>query len=253
MGRAMSFLTRRDIIAAASAASAFAATTHLASAQTNQASAQSQTAAEPFSLPPLPYATDALEPHIDAQTMELHHDKHHAAYVNNLNAAAKEAPEFATWPVEKILTSLDEIPEKVRLTVRNNLGGHVNHTMFWQVMGPSGGEAEGAVLSAIVRDFGSLEKLQNEFNSAGARVFGSGWVFRTVSNDGKLAIESRGNQDTPLMEGKRVLFGNDVWEHSYYLKYQNRRPEYLNAWWKTINWRAVSDRYARAKQGKLVI
>jgi superoxide dismutase, Fe-Mn family len=131
----MSFLTRRDIIAAASAASAFAATTHLASAQTNQASAQSQTAAEPFSLPPLPYATDALEPHIDAQTMELHHDKHHAAYVNNLNAAAKEAPEFATWPVEKILTSLDEIPEKVRLTVRNNLGGHVNHTMFWQVKG----------------------------------------------------------------------------------------------------------------------
>jgi superoxide dismutase, Fe-Mn family len=242
----MTSFSRRDIIVGISTVTAWAATA-------GSVTAQSQTTAEPFSLPALPYATDALEPYIDAQTMMLHHDKHHGAYVNNLNAAAKESPEFATWPIEKILTSLNEVPEKVRTAVRNNLGGHVNHTMFWQVMGPSGGEAGGDVLAAIVRDFGSLEKLQTEFNAAGARVFGSGWVFLTVTKDGQLAIETKPNQDTPLMDGKRVLFGNDVWEHAYYLKYQNRRPEYLNAWWKALNWKSVADRYAKARDGSLVI
>jgi len=215
--------------------------------------AQAQPAQAPFSLPALPYGFAAIEPHIDAMTMELHHDRHHAAYVNNLNAAAKESPEFASWPIEKILSDLNSVPESIRTTVRNNLGGHVNHTMFWQVMGPNGGAADGDVLVAIQRDFGSLEKLQGDFNTAGTRVFGSGWVFVTVTEDGKLAIEARPNQDTPLMEGKRVLFGNDVWEHAYYLKYQNRRADYLKSWWQALNWTSISERYARAKQGTLVI
>ena len=219
----------------------------------NVAFAQPEAAPQPFVLAPPPYAADALEPYIDAETMMLHHDKHHAAYVSHLNIDAGEAPEFAAWPVEKTLTSLDEVPEKVRMIVRNNLGGHVNHTMFWQVMGPPGSEPDGDVLAALEGDFGGLEKPKAEFDATGTRLFSSGWVFVTVAKDGGLAIETRANQESPLMDGKHVLFGNDVWEHAYYLKYRNRRPDYLAAWWKVLNWKSVAERYARAKDGTLVI
>ncbi|MBT3069835.1 superoxide dismutase [Rhodomicrobium sp. Az07] len=207
----------------------------------------------PFKLPPLPYAFDALEPTIDARTMELHHDKHHAAYVNNLNAALKDHPRIAEWPLSRILAKLDEIPDSIRTTVRNNAGGHANHSMFWEVMGKDGGEPQGDLKAAIDRDFGGLDKLKEAFNGAGAKVFGSGWVFVTVDKDGKLALASAPNQDTPLMKETRVLFGNDVWEHAYYLKYQNRRPDYLKAWWDVVNWKAVGDRYAAARAGDLDI
>ncbi|MBJ7532884.1 superoxide dismutase [Rhodomicrobium vannielii ATCC 17100] len=210
-------------------------------------------ASGPFKLPPLPYAFDALEPTIDAKTMELHHDKHHAAYVNNLNAALKDHPKIAEWPLSQILAKLDEIPDTIRTTVRNNAGGHANHTMFWQVMAKDGGEPQGDLKAAIDRDFGGLDKLKEQLNTAGAKVFGSGWVFVTVDKDGKLALVATPNQDTPLMKGTRVLFGNDVWEHAYYLKYQNRRPDYLKAWWDVVNWKAVGDRYAAAKAGDLDI
>ncbi len=207
----------------------------------------------PFKLPPLPYAFNALEPHIDAQTMELHHDRHHAAYVNNANAAAKDHPQFAEKPIHEILANLASVPESIRTTVRNNLGGHANHSMFWEIMGSTPGKPDGDLAAAITRDLGGLEKLQTDFNAAGGRVFGSGWVFVTVTKDGQLALESRPNQDTPLMDGRRVLFGNDVWEHAYYLKYQNRRPDYLKAWWNIVNWPKVAERYAAAKAGTLTI
>jgi Fe-Mn family superoxide dismutase len=205
----------------------------------------------PFTLPPLTYPTTALEPHIDAQTMEIHHDKHHGAYVANLNTFVKDHPQIAGKPVTEVLANLGSVPDAIRTGVRNNLGGHANHTMFWQVMGPNGGKPEGEVLAAIDRDLGGLEKLQTDFNAAGLRVFGSGWTFVTVASDGRLSIETRPNQDTPLMDGKRALFGNDVWEHAYYLKYQNRRADYLKAWWNTVNWSKIDERYAAAKAGAL--
>lgn len=207
----------------------------------------------PFALPSLPYPYDSLEACIDAQTVELHHDKHHAAYVNNLNEAAKAVPQIASQPMELTLANLVELPEELRSIVRNNMGGHANHTMYWDVMGGKGGKPQGDVLSAIDRDLGGIEKLRADFDAAGMRVFGSGWVFVTVSRDGKLALESRPNQDSPLMDGKRVLFGNDVWEHAYYLRYQNRRTDYLHAWWSVVNWSRISDRYAAARAGTLTI
>ncbi len=207
----------------------------------------------PFKLPPLPYDFAALEPSIDAQTMELHHDKHHAAYVKKLNEAVKGHPKVAAMPIEEILAKLAELPEDIRTAVRNNGGGHANHSMFWQIMGNGGGAPEGDLKAAIDSDLGGLEKLKKEFNSKGEKVFGSGWVFVSVTPEGKLALVSRPNQDTPVMEGGRVLFGNDVWEHAYYLKYQNRRPEYLKAWWDVVNWKAIGERYAAAKAGKLTI
>lgn len=185
--------------------------------------------------------------------MELHHDKHHAAYVNNLNAALKDYPQLAALPLEEILAKLDEIPESVRTAVRNNAGGHANHSMFWQVMAKESGAPESDLKSAIDRDFGGLEKLKDLFNAAGARVFGSGWVLVTVDKDGRLAVAAAPNQDTPLMQNKKVLFGNDVWEHAYYLSYQNRRADYLKAWWTVANWKAISQRYAEAKAGRLII
>jgi Fe-Mn family superoxide dismutase len=212
-----------------------------------------QAPAGPFKLDPLPYPNNALEPHIDARTMEIHHGRHHAAYVNNLNTVAKDHPAIGTTPLQDVLAKLGDVPEAVRTAVRNNGGGHANHMMFWQVMGPGGGKPEGEVAQAIDRDLGGMEKLQNDFNAAGGRVFGSGWVFVTVTRDGKLAIETKPNQDTPLMEGKRALLGNDVWEHAYYLNYQNRRPDYLKAWWNVVNWRKVGERYAAAKAGTLTI
>ena len=214
---------------------------------------RAQAPSGPHSLPPLPYATNALEPHIDQRTMELHHGRHHQAYVNNLNAALKDHGEAAKLPLHELLAKLGELPESIRTAVRNNGGGHANHTMFWEVMGPGGGQPAGALKDAIDRDFGGLDKLQEQFNAAGLRVFGSGWVFVTVDAAGKLAIVTRPNQDTPLMEGGRVLFGNDVWEHAYYLLYQNRRGDYLKAWWNVVNWQKVGERYAAAKAGKLTI
>jgi Fe-Mn family superoxide dismutase len=212
-----------------------------------------QTSAGPFTLPPLGYPADALEPHIDSMTMQIHHGRHHAAYVNGINAAVKDHSAVAAMPLQDVLAKLGEMPESVRTALRNSGGGHANHTMFWQVMGPNGGKPQGELLAAVERDFGGFAKLQDALNAAGLRVFGSGWAFVTVDRQGKLAIETKPNQDTPLMDGKRVLFGNDVWEHAYYLKYQNRRADYLKAWWNVVNWPRLGERYAAAKTGQLTI
>lgn len=205
----------------------------------------------PFTLDPLPYPAAKNQPHIDAETMEIHHGRHHAAYVANLNAAVAKHGELARKPLTEILANLGAVPEDVRTAVRNNGGGHANHTMFWQIMGGAGGEPTGELKAAIDRDLGGLSKLQEDFNAAGGRVFGSGWVFVTVTKDGKLALTTRPNQDTPLMDGQRVLMGNDVWEHAYYLTYRNRRPDYLKAWWHVVDWGKVAQRYAAAKAGTL--
>jgi Fe-Mn family superoxide dismutase len=243
----MSVLTRRHFFSAAAGIAAAAAAPRVVVAQAPAAPA----AAGPFTLPPLGYAFNVFEPHIDAKTMEIHHDRHHAAYVANLNNFAKDAPQIADKPAADVLGNLGAVPEAIRTGVRNNLGGHANHTMFWEIMGPGGGKPAGEVLAAIDRDLGGLEKFQADFNAAGGRQFGSGWVFVTVAKDGKLAIETRPNQDNPIMDGKRALFGNDVWEHAYYLTYQNRRADYLKAWWNTVNWSKVAERYAAAKAGTL--
>ena len=198
-------------------------------------------------LPPLPYDYNALEPHIDAQTMQLHHDKHHAAYVNNLNTALEKHPDLQNKSAEELIQDLNSVPEDVRAAVRNNGGGHVNHTMFWQIMGPNGGgEPTGAIADAIRESFGSFEDFKKQFNDAGTKRFGSGWVWLVRGSDGKLQITSTANQDNPLSEGQYPIMGNDVWEHAYYLKYQNRRPEYLSAWWNTINWDEVNRRFQQA-------
>ena len=215
--------------------------------------AWAQAPSGPFKLDPLPYAPSKNEPHIDAQTMELHHGKHHAAYVNNLNAAVSQGGEAANVPLHEMLANLDKVPDNIRTAIRNNGGGHANHTMFWQIMGGSGGEPQAELKSAIDRDLGGFQKFQTDFNTAGEKQFGSGWVFVTVTRDGKLAIVAKPNQDTPLMDGQRVLIGNDVWEHAYYLKYQNRRPEYLKAWWNVLDWDKIGQRYAAAKAGTLTI
>ena len=194
------------------------------------------------SLPPLPYDAAALEPHIDAQTMQIHHGKHHAAYVNNLNAALEKHPELQGKSAEELIKQLGAVPDAIRTAVRNNAGGHVNHTMFWQIMGPGkGGAPSGKIGEAINAAFGSFDAFKDQMNKGGAGRFGSGWVW-LVDNGGKLAVESTANQDNPMMEGKKGIFGIDVWEHAYYLKYQNRRPDYLAAWWNVINWDAVNSR-----------
>jgi len=197
-----------------------------------------------FEVPALPYAYDALEPHIDEATMHLHHDKHHQAYVTNLNAAIEKHPELSSKSPEDLIKDLSAIPEDIRMAVRNNGGGHVNHTMFWEIMGPGGGEPTGALLEAITSTFGSLDAMKAAVNDAGAKRFGSGWTWLVKSADGKLAVVSTANQDNPMSEGQTPILGNDVWEHAYYLKYNNRRPDYLAAWWNTVNWDAVSKRFA---------
>ncbi len=195
------------------------------------------------SLPPLPYDYNALEPHIDEQTMRIHHDKHHAAYVNNLNAALEKHPELAGKSVDDLVKGINSVPEDIRTAVRNNGGGHVNHTMFWEIMGPGkGGAPSGAIAEAITSTFGDFEKFKTQLNDAGAKRFGSGWAW-LLDVGGKLVIESTANQDSPLMEGKKPILGVDVWEHAYYLKYQNRRPDYLAAWWSVVNWDAVNKRF----------
>ncbi|HYO16134.1 MAG TPA: superoxide dismutase [Thermoanaerobaculia bacterium] len=198
-------------------------------------------------LPPLPYSFDALEPHIDAKTMEIHHDKHHATYVTKLNEALEKAPELKGKKVEELLRGIDQVPEAIRTAVRNHGGGHANHTLFWEIMGPGGGGTpSGELAEAIQRDFGSFESFREKLTNAAANQFGSGWGW-LVASDGKLDVVARPNQDSPLMEGKTPLLGVDVWEHAYYLRYQNRRPDYLAAWWNTLNWEAVADRYRRAR------
>ena len=193
-------------------------------------------------LPPLPYAADALEPHIDKQTMEIHHGKHHQAYVNNLNAALEKHPELQSKSVEDLISGINTVPEDIRTAVRNNGGGHANHTMFWQIMGPNGGGApSGAIADAINSSFGSFDSFKEQFAKAAVGRFGSGWAW-VVNQGGKLGIESTPNQDSPLMEGKKPVFGLDVWEHAYYLKYQNRRPDYIGAWWNVVNWTEINKR-----------
>ncbi|WP_291161850.1 superoxide dismutase [Gemmatimonas sp. UBA7669] len=194
-------------------------------------------------LPPLPYAPEALEPHIDAQTMNIHHGKHHQAYVTNLNAAIEKAPELAGWSLDDLCRRINEVPEAVRTAVRNNGGGHWNHSLFWQLMAPNaGGEPTGALGEAIVAAFGSFATFKEQFQAAGMGRFGSGWAW-LVSDHGKLSIVSTPNQDNPLMEGKHAILGVDVWEHAYYLKYQNRRADYLGAFWNVVNWAEVAKRY----------
>jgi Fe-Mn family superoxide dismutase len=194
-------------------------------------------------LPPLPYDYNALEPHIDEQTMRIHHDKHHAAYVTNLNAALDKVPELHQKSIDDLLRGINSVPEDIRTAVRNNGGGHANHTMFWEIMGPGkGGAPAGALGDAIKASFGSFDAFKEQVNKAGIGRFGSGWAW-VIDAGGKLAIESTPNQDSPIMEGKKVIMGVDVWEHAYYLKYQNRRPDYLNAWWNVVNWDAVAKRF----------
>src|SRR5437588_6072120 len=204
-----------------------------------------------YEVPPLPYDYNALEPYIDTQTMQLHHDKHHAAYVNNLNAAIQNAPQFASLPVEQLIQRLNELPDTIRTAVRNNGGGHANHSMFWQIMTPNGGGQPGGELgSAINSTFGSFDQFQAAFNDAGVKRFGSGWAWLVLDASGKLSVISSANQDSPLMDGLYPVMGNDVWEHAYYPKYQNRRPDYLAAWWNVVNWDEVARRYQQGRSGR---
>jgi len=201
----------------------------------------------PYTLPPLPYPTNALEPHIDARTMEIHHGKHHQAYITNVNNAIKDTP-FDNLPVEKLIADLSKVPENIRPVVRNNGGGHANHTLFWTVMGPgAGGAPTGDLAAAINAACGSFDQFKEQFAKAGATRFGSGWAWLSFSG-GKLTVESTPNQDSPLMEGRTPVLGLDVWEHAYYLNYQNRRPDYITAFWNVVNWNEVARRFAEAKK-----
>ena len=202
-----------------------------------------------FELPPLPYEYSALEPTIDEATMKLHHDKHHQAYVTNLNGAVEKHPDLGKKTPEELLKDLASVPEEVRTVVRNNGGGHVNHTMFWQIMKPNGGgEPQGAIAEQIQEDFGTFEAFKKQFNESAAKQFGSGWGW-LVYRGGKLEIITTPNQDSPLMQGLFPILGNDVWEHAYYLKYNNRRPEYLAAWWNVVNWDEINKRFEQARKG----
>jgi Fe-Mn family superoxide dismutase len=203
-----------------------------------------------FELPPLPYDYTALEPYIDEQTMHLHHDKHHQAYVTNLNNALQGHSQFENLAIEDLMRRINEVPENIRTAVRNNGGGHVNHSMFWQIMKPNGGgEPSGALAQAITQAFGSFDQFKAAFNDAGLKRFGSGWAWLILDNTGKLQVISTANQDSPLMDGHFPIMGNDVWEHAYYLKYQNRRGDYLNAWWNVLNWDEIAKRFAQARSG----
>ena len=199
-----------------------------------------------FTLPPLPYDYAALEPHIDTQTMQIHHDKHHAAYINNLNAALESHANLASKSIEDILRNIGDVPEAARQAVINNGGGHANHTLFWEIMGPNGGgEPTGALGEAITKAFGSFADFKAKINDAGVKRFGSGWSWLVLDKGGALQVLSTANQDSPLMQGQTPLLGVDVWEHAYYLKYQNLRPKYLEAWWNTVNWAEVAKRFGR--------
>jgi len=203
-----------------------------------------------FALPPLPYDYAALEPHIDARTMEIHHTKHHQAYVNNLNAALEKAPEFQQKSLDDIIANLSKVPDTVRTAVRNNAGGHWNHSMFWLIMSPKGGgDPSGNLGDAVAKSFGDMAKLKEQFNAAASSRFGSGWAWLVADGSGALKIESTPNQDNPAMDGRYPILGLDVWEHAYYLKYQNRRADYISAWWNLVNWPEVAKRFeARPKK-----
>lgn len=199
-----------------------------------------------FTLPKLPYEFGALEPYIDAQTMEIHHDKHHAAYVNNLNAALEKFPKWQNKSLEELLISLDDMPAELRTQVRNNGGGHVNHSLFWLMLSAKGGgESNGPVGKEIKKSFGSFAAFQDQFNAAAKSVFGSGWAWLVIAKNGELKIVTTPNQDNPIVDGKMPILGLDVWEHAYYLKYQNRRPDYINAWWHVINWDKIEENYEK--------
>jgi superoxide dismutase, Fe-Mn family len=199
-----------------------------------------------FTLPPLPYDYSALESHIDTETMQIHHDKHHAAYVNNLNAAIEGQSALQSATIEEILSNINDVPESIRQAVINNGGGHANHTMFWEIMGPNGGGApSGALAEAINKAFGDFDSLKAKVNDAGVKRFGSGWSWLVADQGGNLQVISTANQDSPIMQGLTPILGVDVWEHAYYLKYKNLRPKYLEAWWNTVNWAEVAKRFGR--------
>jgi Fe-Mn family superoxide dismutase len=201
----------------------------------------------PYTLPPLPYAYEALQPHIDAETMRIHHNKHHQAYITNANKLLADQPELAKLSPEELLLNLDKAPEAIRVGLRNNVGGHLNHSQFWLMMSPDGGgEPKGELAEAIKKDFGSFEAFKKELTDAALKRFGSGWAW-LVENDGKLSIISTPNQDPPLLEGKTALLGIDVWEHAYYLKYQNRRADYIAGWWNVVNWPYVAKLHDEAE------
>ncbi|WP_458120222.1 superoxide dismutase [Paenibacillus sp. Z6-24] len=201
-----------------------------------------------FELPALPYPNNALEPHIDEQTMMIHHDRHHNTYVTNLNAALESAPELQSKSLDELISDLNSVPESIRTAVRNNGGGHHNHSLFWEVIGPdAGGAPTGELAAAIDSELGGFDKFKEDFAKAATTRFGSGWAWLVVDKDGKLAITSTANQDSPVMEGLTPLLGLDVWEHAYYLKYQNKRPDYISAFWNVVNWDAVNARYTAAK------
>jgi superoxide dismutase, Fe-Mn family len=214
----------------------------------SQATSQTPAAEPSFVLPPLPYAFDALEPYIDAKTMEIHHDKHHGAYVTNLNKAIEGNTELQRFTVDELIAQLDRVPENIRTAVRNNGGGHSNHSMFWTIMKKGGGgEPKGELADAIKSTFGSFADFKTKFNQAGATRFGSGWAW-LYFKDGKLTLESLPNQDSPIMTGGKPVMGLDVWEHAYYLKYQNRRPDYMEAWWNVVNWDQIAQNFAEGKK-----
>ena len=200
-----------------------------------------------YELPPLSYPFNALEPHIDAKTMEIHHDKHHQAYITNANNALKDHPDLAAKPVDELIANLSQVPESIRNVVRNNAGGHSNHSFFWKIMGPNaGGTPKGKLADAINSTFGGFDAFKEKLQAAGASRFGSGWAWLVVNKEGKLEITSTPNQDSPIMEGLKPVIGVDVWEHSYYLKHQNRRPQYIEAFWSVVNWDYVGERYQKA-------
>jgi Fe-Mn family superoxide dismutase len=201
-----------------------------------------------YELPPLPYPTNALEPHIDAKTMEIHHDKHHQAYITNANNALKDHPDLAAKPVDELIANLSQVPESIRTAVRNNAGGHSNHSFFWKIMAPNaGGTPKGKLADAITATFGSIDAFKEKFQAAGAGRFGSGWAWLVVNKEGNLEVISTPNQDSPIMDGLKPVIGLDVWEHSYYLLYQNRRPDYLKAWWNVVSWDQAEQNFLAAK------
>lgn len=238
-------MTRRNALKNTALAGLALAALPGAVAQTSPSATTTPTPVGPFKVPPLPYAYDALEPHIDAETMHIHHDKHHAAYVANLNKAVADFPDVSKMSIEEILKNLDAVPEKIRAAVRNQGGGHYNHSLFWQMLKKDGGEPQGALASAINQAFGSYAQFSEEWTKTATTLFGSGWTWLTLDANKQLAIESTHNQDATISQGKQPLLGIDVWEHSYYLKYQNRRPEYVAAFFNVINWDFVSDRYQK--------
>ncbi|MDB5414415.1 MAG: superoxide dismutase [Rubritepida sp.] len=246
----MAFIHRRGLLLAAGGLTLASLTGH-ARAQAPAAPAAPPTG--PFTLPALGYAFDKNEAAIDARTMELHWRFHHAAYVNGLNTVLASQAALASMPLDELVMNISRAPENVRTQLRNFGGGHANHSMFWEIMGGSGGEASGPVRAAIDRDLGGWGEFRNRFNAAAMSVFGSGWAFVTVTPTGALAIVTKPNQDTPLMDGQRVLMGNDVWEHAYYLRYQNRRVEYVGNWWNVLNWDRINARHAAAVAGTLKV